>query len=70
MSEEILNALTQLLAIIAKQDEGVHIKELEYVESFLTQQLGHEAVQKYLTQFKKKAEIGEFQQTKKKKKKL
>jgi len=70
MSEEILNALIQLLAIIAKQDEGVHIKELEYVESFLTQQLGHEAVQKYLTQFKKKAEIGEFQQTKKKKKKL
>jgi ABC-type multidrug transport system ATPase subunit/uncharacterized tellurite resistance protein B-like protein len=70
MSEEILNALIQLLAIIAKQDEGVHIKELEYVESFLTQQLGHEAVQEYLTQFKKKAEIGEFADTKKKKKKL
>ncbi len=70
MSEEILNALIQLLAIIAKQDEGVHIKELEYVESFLTQQLGHEAVQDYLTQFKKKAAIGEFQQVQKKKKKL
>lgn len=68
MSEEILNALIQLLAIIAKQDEGVNIKELEFVESFLTQQLGHEAVQDYLTQFKKKAEIGEFQKAKKKKK--
>ncbi len=70
MSEEILNALIQLLAIIAKQDEGVNIKELEYVESFLTQQLGHEAVQEYLTRFKKKAEIGEFAVTTKKKKKL
>lgn len=68
MSEEILNALIQLLAIIAKQDEGVNIKELEFVESFLTQQLGHEAVQKYLTEFKKKAEIGEFQKESKKKK--
>jgi len=70
MSEEILNALIQLLAIIAKQDEGVHIKELEYVESFLTQQLGHEAVQIYLTEFKKNAEIGEFASLEKKKKKL
>lgn len=70
MSEEILNALIQLLAIIAKQDEGVHIKELEYVETFLMQQLGPEAVQEYLTKFKKKAEIGEFASTKKKKKKL
>ena len=70
MSEEILNALIQLLAIIAKQDEGVNIKELEYVESFLTQQLGLEAVQEYLTRFKKKAEIGEFTSTTKKRKKL
>ncbi len=68
MSEEILNALIQLLAIIAKQDEGVNIKELEFVEAFLTQQLGHEAVQEYLTQFKKKAQIGHFKSKKKKKK--
>lgn len=68
MSEEILNALIQLLAIIAKQDDGVHIKELEFVESFLTQQLGHNAVQSYLTKFKTKAEIGEFAPLKKKKK--
>jgi len=70
MSEEILNALIQLLAIIAKQDEGVHIKELEYVESFLTQQLGQEAVHQYLTEFKKLAEIDEFFDEAKKKKKL
>ncbi|MBN2892571.1 MAG: ATP-binding cassette domain-containing protein [Bacteroidales bacterium] len=70
MSEEILNALIQLLAIIAKQDDGVHMKELDFVESFLTQQLGHEAVQDYLTKFKEKAEIGEFAQASTKKKKL
>lgn len=70
MSEEILNALIQLLAIIAKQDEGVHIKELEYVESFLTQQLGQEAVHQYLIEFKKLAEIDEFFDESKKKKKL
>lgn len=69
MNEEILNALIQLLAIIAKQDEGVNIKELEYVESFLTQQLGHEAVQEYLSRFKEKAEIDEFSDESAKKKK-
>ncbi len=55
MSEEILNALIQLFAIIAKQDEGLHPKELEYIESFLTQQLGKEAVEEYLERFRKKA---------------
>ncbi len=55
MSEEILDALIQLFAIIAKQDDGVHAMEIEYVESFLTQQLGVEVVSSYLTKFKKKA---------------
>ena len=55
MSEEILNALIQLFAIIAKQDQGLHPKELEYIESFLTQQLGKEAVEEYLERFKQKA---------------
>jgi len=59
MSEEILNALIQLLAIIAKQDEGVNINEVNFVEAFLTQQLGHEAVPSYMEQFKKKAGIVE-----------
>ena len=36
MSEEILKALMQLFAIIAKQDEGVEMKEREYVINFLS----------------------------------
>ncbi len=55
MSEEILNALIQMFAIIAIQDEGVDEKEVQYVESFLTLQLGDETVEKYLISFKEKA---------------
>lgn len=57
MSEEILDALIQLFGIIAKQDDGVNPMEVEYVESFLTQQLGAEAVQISLEKFKKKAGV-------------
>ncbi len=70
MSEEILNALIQLFAIIAKQDEGLHPKELEYVESFLTQQLGKESVEEYLIQFKKKATAEDEKKTRRTNKKL
>ena len=45
MSEEILKALMQLFAIIAKQDGGLGASEREFVESFLKQQLNEEAVQ-------------------------
>lgn len=51
MSEEILKALMQLFAIIAKQDEGVELNEREYVKDFLTSQLNDEAVHEYLTLF-------------------
>jgi ABC transport system ATP-binding/permease protein len=51
MSEEILKALMQLFAIIAKQDEGVVLKEREYVNNFLTQQLNEEAAKEYLALF-------------------
>jgi ABC transport system ATP-binding/permease protein len=51
MSEEILKALMQLFAIIAKQDEGVEMKEREYVKNFLTQQINDEAVKEYLALF-------------------
>ena len=51
MSEEILKALMQLFAIIAKQDEGVELNEREYVKTFLIQQLNDEAVNEYLTLF-------------------
>ena len=57
MSEEILKALMQLFAIIAKQDEGVEHNELAYVENFLTSQLSEEAAQEYLTRFKEQAGI-------------
>ena len=51
MSEEILKALMQLFAIIAKQDEGVELKERDYVINFLTQQLNDEAVKEYIQLF-------------------
>jgi ABC-type multidrug transport system ATPase subunit len=51
MSEEILKALMQLFAIIAKQDEGVELKERDYVVNFLTQQLNNEAVKEYINLF-------------------
>ena len=55
MSEEILKALMQLFAIIAKQDEGVESSEREFVKNFLTQQLNDEAVPEYLALFDDKA---------------
>lgn len=53
MSEAILKALIQMFAIIADQDGGIEEMELHYVESFLTQQLGAEAAQDYIIDFKK-----------------
>ena len=50
MSEEILRALMQLFAIIAKQDEGVEITQVEYVKNFLQQQLSDEEVKEYYDQ--------------------
>lgn len=55
MSEEILKALMQLFAIIAKQDDGVETNEREYVLNFLTQQLNDEAINEYIALFDKKA---------------
>ncbi|MDA3952965.1 MAG: ATP-binding cassette domain-containing protein [Bacteroidales bacterium] len=55
MSEEILKALMQLFAIIAKQDQGVETGEREFVNNFLTQQLNDEAVPEYMALFDEKA---------------
>lgn len=55
MSEEILKALMQLFAIIAKQDEGVESSEREFVKNFLTQQLNDEAIPEYMALFDEKA---------------
>ncbi|MBN2812737.1 MAG: hypothetical protein JXQ80_01605, partial [Bacteroidales bacterium] len=52
MSEEILKALMQLFAIIAKQDEGVESTQVEYVKNFLQQQLNDDKVKEYFLLFR------------------
>lgn len=74
MSEEILKALMQLFAIIAKQDEGVELTQVEYVKNFLQQQLREEDVEEYFSLFKQYAELdadeNETSEAEKNKKKL
>ncbi len=53
MSEEILKALTQLFAIITKQDGGVTEKERLFVISFFKQELDQETVNEYLELYDK-----------------
>lgn len=53
MSEEILKALTQLFAIITKQDGGVTEKERQFVISFFKQELDQESVSEYLDLYDK-----------------
>jgi ABC-type multidrug transport system ATPase subunit len=48
MSEEILKALTQLFAIITKQDGGVTETEREFVIRFFQQELDQDSVKEYL----------------------
>ena len=48
MSEEILKALTQLFAIITKQDGGVTETERNYVIGFFQQELDQDSVREYL----------------------
>ncbi len=66
MSEEILKALMQLFAIIAKQDEGVEDNEVLYVHGFLRQQLSAEAVDEYFKLFHKKAGVDKLKKERKK----
>src|SRR4030042_2727825 len=51
MSEEILKALMQLFAIIAKQDGGVEENEKYFVRTFLTHQLSEDKVREYFALF-------------------
>lgn len=48
MSEEILKALTQLFAIITKQDGGVSENERQFVADFFQQELEKAAIVEYL----------------------
>ncbi len=59
MSEEILKALMQLFAIIAKQDEGVETNEKEYIKNFLAQHLSEEQSKEYYALFEKHSEWGD-----------
>jgi ABC-type multidrug transport system ATPase subunit len=69
MSEEILRALMQLFAIIAKQDEGVEANELEYIKNFLTQQLSEEQSKEYYALFEKHSGWGDEEEGEGEKKK-
>jgi len=74
MSEEILKALTQLFAIITKQDGGVTEIERNFVISFFQQELDQDSVKEYLELYDKFAGYGEEKKKeddeKKKKRKL
>ncbi|MFQ3212949.1 MAG: ABC-type multidrug transport system ATPase subunit [Marivirga sp.] len=76
MSEEILKALTQLFAIITKQDGGVTEKERNFVIGFFQQELDQDSIKEYLELYDKIAGYGEVEtigteeEEKKKKRKL
>ena len=53
MSEEILKALSQLFAIITKQDGGVTEKERSFVISFFKQELDQDSVNEYVELYDK-----------------
>lgn len=48
MSEEILKALTQLFAIISKQDDGVTENARDYVIRFFRQELDQDSLKEYI----------------------
>ena len=48
MSEEILKALTQLFAIITKQDGGVTENERQFVLTFFKQELEQDSIKEYI----------------------
>jgi ABC transport system ATP-binding/permease protein len=70
MSEEILKALMQLFAIVAKQDEGVEKTQVEYVKNFLQQQITAEKVSEYFRLFEEHAGLRNAASEDKKKNRL
>lgn len=69
MSEEILKALTQLFAIITKQDGGVTEKERNFVISFFKQELDQDSIKEYLALYDKFVEYNKTPDEKDEKKK-
>lgn len=60
MSEEILKALTQLFAIISKQDGGVTDGERNFVIRYFKQELDSRTVSEYLQLYDQVAEYGQY----------
>ena len=58
MSEEILKALTQLFAIITKQDGGVTDKERLYVIHFFQTELDQETIEEYVRLYDEFSDYG------------
>ena len=68
MSEEILKALTQLFAIITKQDGGVTEKERAFVISIFKEDLDQDSIKEYLALYDEFVGYGkEIEVTKKRK---
>ncbi|MDH5380326.1 MAG: ATP-binding cassette domain-containing protein [Cyclobacteriaceae bacterium] len=59
MSEEILKALTQLFAIITKQDGGVTDNERAFVINFFKQELDQDSVNEYIGLYDKFSDYSE-----------
>lgn len=57
MSEEILKALMELFAILAKQDQCIEQRHIDFVRDFLNQQLPDEMVEYYFHFFEEKADL-------------
>lgn len=58
MSEEILKALTQLFAIISKQDDGVSEIERNFVINFYQQELDRQSVAEYIALYDNYSKYG------------
>jgi ABC-type multidrug transport system ATPase subunit len=58
MSEEILKALTQLFAIITKQDGGVTARERQFVINFFQTELDRDSINEYLELYDRFSEYG------------
>jgi len=67
MSEEILKALTQLFAIITKQDGGVTERERQFVINFFQTELDRDSIKEYLDLYDQYSEYGKEEEAGKQK---
>src|SRR5215510_4228541 len=68
MSEEILKALTQLFAIITKQDGGATERERQYVLNFFQTELDQDSIKEYLDLYDQFSGYGKAEEEEGKKK--